>query len=49
MKAKILQKFANMLIIKLESVSDKETFEMFYEIALWYNGFCIYYFNVYLD
>jgi hypothetical protein len=49
MKRKILQKFADMFIKKLESVSDDEMFEMYYDAALWYNNFCIYYFNVYLD
>lgn len=49
MKQKILQKLANMIINKMESVSDEEIFDMYYQSALWYNDFCIFYFNVYLD
>ena len=52
MKKKILQKFGNVILKRLEIAlesDDLETFHYYFEMAMWYEDFCEYYFGVELD
>lgn len=49
MKQRLLQKFANSIIKRLEMASDDEMFYFYIEMGTWFNSFCVNYFDIYLD
>lgn len=48
MKEKVLQSIADGLITKLANASHDDIFNFYFEMALWYDNFCIKNFNFYL-
>ena len=49
MKKKILQKIANKMVKRVEEATDPELLAFYYDRAVWFNDFCIGYFEIYLD
>ena len=49
MKVKILQKFADLIITRLENSNDDDIFQFYYELGIWFDSLCINYFDIYLD
>lgn len=52
MKKKLLQKFGNIILDRLQVALDSndfETFDVYMEMALWYGDFCELYFGVELE
>ena len=49
MKTKILQSIADGIINKIDNAANLETFDFYYELGLWFDNFCINYFDIYLN
>jgi hypothetical protein len=49
MKNKILQSIGNSILRGLEKTNNDEFARAYYDLGMWYDNFCIRYFNVYLD
>jgi hypothetical protein len=49
MKIKTLQSIANSIISGLENTKHDEIADLYYEIGMWFDNFCIKYMGVYLD
>lgn len=49
MKVKILQSIADSIIRGLSETKHDDIAEFYYKIGIWFDGFCIQYFDVYLE
>lgn len=49
MKNKILQTIANTFIKLLSNINDPFMFEYYFNMAIWFNSYCIVFHDVYLD
>lgn len=49
MKIKLLQSIGNSILRGLEKANDNESIKSFYDLGIWFDGFCINYLDVYLD
>jgi hypothetical protein len=46
---KTLQSIADKIIVKLAGASNDDIFNFYLELGMWYDDFCITYFDLYLD
>lgn len=49
MKRKVLQAIANMFIKVLENVNDPFMFEYYFNMAVWFNSYCVVMHDIYLN
>lgn len=49
MKKKFLQSIADKIIEKLETTNEKELFDFYYELGMWFDSFCVNTLKIYLD
>lgn len=45
----LLQRIANSVISKMETTTNPDVFEFYYEFGIWLDGMAIDYFGIYLD
>lgn len=49
MKRKILQKIADIIIIRLEKATEDDIFNFHYVLGIWLDNFCVVHMDIYLD
>lgn len=49
MKDKVLQPFAELILRELNKSTNKDVINFYFELGIWFDNFCIKYFNLYLD